>query len=171
MSTVSVCHYPITRLWHELIYLPLDIRDFPKSAAVKMLDITLKGLRNCVNLRACSWTRDGSLNSNILQALQTLDSLQELEINGHDDGNYDPDLLKGFTGLTRISLIMPSAAVIHRLRSWIGLTGSTLQTLMLICKVSTLPVQSLFPLYVSSLDIAVSDRQCSGVPGSLSCES
>jgi len=118
---------------------PLDIRDFPKSfspAAIKILDIVLKGLRNCVNLRACTWTRDGSLNSDILQALQASSSLQELEINGHDDGNYDPDLLKGFTGLTRISLIMPSAAVINRLGPWIKLARNTLQTLTLVCKVS-----------------------------------
>lgn len=98
---------------------------------------------NCVNLRACTWTRDGSLNSDILRALQTSSSLQELEINGHDDGNYDPDLLKGFTGLNRISLIMPSAAVINRLASWIELTGDTLQTLMLICKTSPLVTDSI----------------------------
>lgn len=111
-----------------------------------MLDITLNGLKNCVNLRACTWTRDGSLNSDILRALQMSSSLQELEINGHDDGNYDPDILEGFTGLTRISLIMPSAAVISRLGSWIGLTGHTLQTLTLICKVSPLFTYSVLSL-------------------------
>jgi len=121
----------------------LEIRAFPKalSSELDMLDIIPKGLRNCTNLRACTWTRDGSLNSDILRALQTSGSLRELEINGHDDGNYDPDLLKGFANLTRISLIMPSGSVIAQLKSWMELTGNTLKALTLICKVN-------FPSYL-----------------------
>lgn len=122
--------------------------------------MTLQGLKNCVNLRACTWTRDGSLNSDILRALQTSNSLQELEINGHDDGNYEPDILKGFTGLTRISLIMPSAAVINGLGSWLELTGKSLRNLTLICKVSPFfhVCNFYLLLYISIPVIALSNR-------------
>jgi len=132
-STLAHCH-------HLARYVVrLEIGYFPKAFSadgLEMLDVVLKGLKNCINLRACKWTRDGSLNSDIVRALQTSDALRELEINGRDDGNYDPDLLKEFTSLTRISLVMPSGSVISRLKPWTELTGDTLQTLKLICKVS-----------------------------------
>ncbi|RDB17281.1 hypothetical protein Hypma_001720 [Hypsizygus marmoreus] len=118
----------------------LDIRDFPKAFTLTgfgSLDMVLTGLRNCVNLRACTWTRDGSLNSGILTALQASGMLRELEINGRSEDNYDPDLLHGFTHLTRISIIMPSGPVVDRLRIWMALTGNTLQNLTLICKVTS----------------------------------
>ncbi|GLB39724.1 hypothetical protein LshimejAT787_0702340 [Lyophyllum shimeji] len=115
----------------------LDIREFPKAITLAELGETvLRGLRNCTNLRACTWTRDGSLTSGILQALQTSGTLQELEINGRCENNYDPALLQGFTQLSRVVLIMPSAPVVGRLCPWMRLTGGTLQSLTLICKAS-----------------------------------
>ncbi|KIY51589.1 hypothetical protein FISHEDRAFT_36872 [Fistulina hepatica ATCC 64428] len=118
----------------------LVIRDFPKSASGEAAiagDIFSFGLRNCVHLRACTWTRDGSLTSKILQALSALPFLEDLEINGHSDGNYRPQLLLSFTKLRRLSIIMPSASVAEQLVPWSHLTGSSLRDLTLICKSST----------------------------------
>lgn len=116
-----------------------EIRDFPKAFSGEiagLMDTVIDGLRNCVNLRACTWTRDGSLHSGILSALQSSKELKGLEINGHSDGNYDPRLLMKFTHLNSISIIMPSASVVGQLHSWMQLTGGTLRSLTLICKVS-----------------------------------
>ncbi|KAF9011769.1 hypothetical protein BDQ17DRAFT_1344798 [Cyathus striatus] len=121
--------------------LRAEIRDFPKSQANTEIDIAeliLRGLRNCINLRSCTWTRDGSLTSDILKALQTSDQLKELEINGHHEGNYDPVVLQSFGHLTKISLIMPSGAVVNQLIHWLSTTGDTLKSLTLICKSSTI---------------------------------
>jgi hypothetical protein len=115
-----------------------EIRDFPKAVANidnNVLRHVLRGLENCVNLRSCTWTRDGSLDSNILKALHQCKQLRELELNGNNIGNYDPELLLGFTELHRISLIMPTIPVISQLRPWISATGATLRSLTLICKV------------------------------------
>ncbi|KAG5643518.1 hypothetical protein DXG03_000710 [Asterophora parasitica] len=89
-----------------------EIREFPKGISDDNLDTNvLQGLRNCINLLACTWTRDGSLNSDVLKALQALDTLRELEINGRSEDNFNPKLLTGFTRVSRIGLIMPSAPV------------------------------------------------------------
>lgn len=98
--------------------------------------MVVKALKNCVNLQACTWTRDGSLDTFILETLHQCPRLEELEINGHDDGNYDPCLLLQFTHLRRISLIMPSGPVVGALKPWMALTGGTVQSLTLICKAS-----------------------------------
>ena len=131
----------------------------------RVFDDVLLGLKNCVNLRCCVWTRDGSLTSEILQALLCASTnvepnpgvedipleyfrkeelmgrlenrgLRELEINGRDGGFYDHTLLLGFVGLERISLIMPSVAVVSLLPKWTSLNHNTLRKLTLICKVS-----------------------------------
>ncbi|KAF5384073.1 hypothetical protein D9615_003422 [Tricholomella constricta] len=126
-----------------LLKPPPEIREFPKAISLDELGTNvLQGLRNCINLRACTWTRDGSLNSDILKALQTSGILQELEVNGRSEDNYNPALLQGFTRLARISLIMPSVPVVNHLSTWIANTGSTLQSLTLICKVVTNPPPS-----------------------------
>ncbi len=131
--------------------------------AQRVFDDVLQGLKNCVNLRRCTWTRDGSLTSEILQALLCASAnvepdseikdipleyfhkeeltmrlenhgLRELEVNGHD-GYYNRVLLLGFVGLERISLIMPSAPVVALLPTWASLNHKTLRKLTLICKV------------------------------------
>ncbi|KAF4613324.1 hypothetical protein D9613_010978 [Agrocybe pediades] len=134
----------------------LEIRDFPKALPDADGDIMKQvqdGLRNCTNLRACTWTRDGSLDSDILRVLHSCQNLEELELNGHNDGHYDPRLLLGFTHLRRISIIMPSAAVVSQLRPWLSLTGDTLRSLTLICKASTFVtdqiLESLAPFLVN----------------------
>ncbi|KAJ7271162.1 hypothetical protein C8J57DRAFT_1508112 [Mycena rebaudengoi] len=120
--------------------LKLEIRDFPKSLVTADLteNLVLAGLNNCANLQACTWTRDGSLNSPILTVLHGLNTLRELEINGNSEGHYDAQLLPNFTHMQRISLIMPSARVVGQLNSWMALTGPTLRSLTLICKMSPL---------------------------------
>ncbi|TFK31402.1 hypothetical protein BDQ12DRAFT_694220 [Crucibulum laeve] len=117
----------------------LEVRDFPKALSfpdIDIFDIVVMGLRNCTALRSCTWTRDGSLSSDILDALKASEELQELEINGHSDGNYDPKLLLQFNHLTKISIIMPSVPVIGALEGWLTQTGKTLRSLTLVCKSS-----------------------------------
>ncbi|OAX42235.1 hypothetical protein K503DRAFT_734074 [Rhizopogon vinicolor AM-OR11-026] len=125
----------------------LEIRVFPKGLPSlehnKLLDLCIRGIRNCINLRSCAWTRDGSLESAILHALQQCPQLKELEINGHDSGYYNPIILAQFSKLSKISLIMPSAQVIEVLPSWISVVGSTLRSLTIICKASILVTDNL----------------------------
>lgn len=183
-----------------------EIRDFPKSllgtspSYLALLHDCMVGLQNCITLKSCTWTRDGSLTSEILNALSAryvaptlpqdprslspeasfdlLDTgfatlslasasskinsdlttekkshsdsrldqattrapLKELEINGHSDGNFNPMLLLKFDKLRKISLIMPSDGVLETLPRWAGVTGTTLRSLTLICKVCRLSV-------------------------------
>ncbi|KAJ7510664.1 hypothetical protein B0H11DRAFT_2168467 [Mycena galericulata] len=132
--------------------LRLEIRDFPKSVGREDLEeLVIAGLRNCVNLRACTWTRDGALNSAVLTVLQTRDSLAELEINGHSDGHYDARILATFSHLQKLSLIMPSADVVGQLPPWMGYTGGTLRSLTLICKMSPLVTDGVLEAIAPSL--------------------
>ena len=116
------------------------IRDFPKALQSDdydvIVDACLSGIRNCVNLQACTWTRHGSLTSSVLQTLATCSRLQELEINGEHAGYYDPDILPRFSHLRKLSLIMPSVVVSHVLVPWMQNTGETLRHLSVICKAS-----------------------------------
>jgi hypothetical protein len=118
--------------------MSLEIRDFPKGLSMtayeKLLVLCRDGLKNCINMRRCSWTRDGSVNSWILRALQECRNLVELELNGNHN-SYDAILLREFDSLQKISLILPSANVLDMLPSWIRVTGPTLRSLTLICKV------------------------------------
>ncbi|OCH90186.1 hypothetical protein OBBRIDRAFT_777389 [Obba rivulosa] len=133
----------------------LVIRDFPKeqwgSAHEKVLDHCLRGLRNCVYLRSCTWTRDGSLTSEILEALVESPQLAALEINGRDGWDYDHRILTRFTHLQRLSIIMPSSRVVGILPAWFTVTGATLRHLTLICKTSTLVTDSLLSRIAPSL--------------------
>ncbi|KAF9026810.1 hypothetical protein BDZ89DRAFT_987670 [Hymenopellis radicata] len=136
----------------------LEIRDFPKGLSSDTDDISnsvIKALGNCINLTACSWTRDGSLNSEILQVLHRLPYLEKLEINGHDQGNYNPRHLSSFTHLKTISIIMPSASVIATFPTWFAVTGHSLTSLTLICKSSTLITEEILAgisKYLCNLD-------------------
>ncbi|KAI0767578.1 hypothetical protein C8Q74DRAFT_1281089 [Fomes fomentarius] len=119
----------------------LAIRDFPKALQSEeydqILDACLAGIRNCVNLRTCTWTRHGSLTSSVLETLADCSRLQELEINGENTGYYDPMILPRFSHLRKLSLIMPSAAVANTLLPWTRSASATLQYLSIICKSST----------------------------------
>ncbi|OSD01016.1 hypothetical protein PYCCODRAFT_1370033 [Trametes coccinea BRFM310] len=122
----------------------LVIRDFPKALQSEdhdtILELCLNGIRNCVNLKACTWTRHGSLTSRVLETLVECPRLSELEVNGQHNNYYDPRILPQFTHLRKLSLIMPSGAVINILPSWTQNAQETLQYLSLICKAS-LPVE------------------------------
>ena len=116
------------------------IRDFPKAIATaeleQILSLCLHGLRNCINLRAFHWTRDGSLSTSILQTLNSLPSLCELEINGHSDGYYDPTTLLQFTRLRKITLILPGSKIVNLLPAWTACMAGTLRHLTLIFEAS-----------------------------------
>ncbi|KAI0324544.1 hypothetical protein GY45DRAFT_1349369 [Cubamyces sp. BRFM 1775] len=119
----------------------LVIRDFPKALQSEehdmILDLCLNGIRNCTDLRACTWTRHGSLTTRVLETLVNCSKLCELEINGQHNNYYNPRILPQFTHLRKLSLIMPSGPVIATLPSWMHNTRETLQYLSLICKSST----------------------------------
>ena len=116
-----------------------EIRDFPKGLDSCYLDglfdHCLRGIANTVNLRSCTWTRDGSLRSSILLAMLKHQSLQELEINGRHGGNYDHTILPQFTRIKRIKLIMPSQPVIEALPAWLKALVDPLQSLSIVSKV------------------------------------
>lgn len=118
-----------------------ELRDFPKaiysSESYEALNKScLRGLSNCATLRSCTWTRDHTLSSEILEVLSNCPALRELEINGHATGTYNPQLLLRFGSLAKISLIMPSADVVEILPNWVEKTGKTLTALHILCKVS-----------------------------------
>ncbi|KAI9060041.1 hypothetical protein FKP32DRAFT_1613869 [Trametes sanguinea] len=119
----------------------LVIRDFPKALQSEehdaILELCLNGIRNCIDLKACTWTRHGSLTSRVLETLVECPRLSELEVNGQHNNYYDPRILPRFTHLRKLSLIMPSGGVIDILPSWTHNTQETLQYLSLICKSST----------------------------------
>ncbi|KAJ8522413.1 hypothetical protein ONZ45_g1000 [Pleurotus djamor] len=113
----------------------LEIRDFPKAQHEGRSNIFSRGLRNCINLRHCVWTRDGSLNDEIIRSLSELKQLQSLTINGHSTSEYNERLLLQIRGLRDVSLIMPSLGVVDTLSDWAAV--SSLRSLELICKSSS----------------------------------
>lgn len=106
------------------------------------MDLYPKGLKSCVQLRVCAWTRDGSLTSAILQSLARCPELSDLTINGESASHYHPiDLVQ--LRLRKISLIMPSTPVLKILPGWIQATGPSLTSLALICKACLFPMHAL----------------------------
>ncbi|KAK2460845.1 hypothetical protein APHAL10511_007315 [Amanita phalloides] len=189
-ATLASCPHLARHVRH------LEIRDFAKNLRLqaddhskRVFDDVLQGLKNCVNLHRCTWTRDGSLTSEILQALlsasanveqrcetrevsgecneqsivQENRNLRELEINGHDEGLYDRTLLLGFVGLKRISLIMASAAVVSLLPMWTSLNHNTLRRLTLVCKVSSVVTDEVLVTLAPTLD-RLEELQLTGCP-------
>ncbi|KIY67243.1 hypothetical protein CYLTODRAFT_437122 [Cylindrobasidium torrendii FP15055 ss-10] len=119
----------------------LAIHAFPRSLPLDELDvmnIVASAVKNCVNLKVCAWTRDGSLTSDVLRSLGGLHHLRKLEINGHDQGNFQARLLLQLTRLNTITIIMPSAAVIALLPEWFEALAENLTGLTLICKSTSL---------------------------------
>ncbi|KAI0078087.1 hypothetical protein K474DRAFT_1594707 [Panus rudis PR-1116 ss-1] len=116
----------------------LTIRDFPRAVLLgkreEIISLCLLGIRNCVNLRACTWTRHGSISTALLEAFQQLPHLTDLEINGENHWQYKADTLRHFNHLRKLSLIMPSSSVVGILHEWIPVTAHTLRHLSLICK-------------------------------------
>jgi len=132
-----------------------ELRDFPKAVySTKSYDSLtsscLRGLANCTTLRSCTWTRDKTLSTEILEVISsTCFSLKELEINGHATGTYNPEVLLRFTSLNKISLIMPSLSVIEILPNWLQKTGETLTAFHILCKVCKVPQPFLVSTYFS----------------------
>ena len=89
-----------------------------------------------MNLQACVWTRDGTLNSAILEELSKCPQLDSLEINGKHTYSFDPLLLLNFHRLRRLQVIMPSGEVIKVVPSLLIGSSNTLESLSLICRVS-----------------------------------
>ncbi|OCB90530.1 hypothetical protein A7U60_g2264 [Sanghuangporus baumii] len=120
------------------VHVQPELRDFPKAisrdSANQLTHLCVSGLANCVNLTSCTWTRDGTLKEDILEALSRCPSLQAIEINGRHAHNYDPELLHRFARLRRISVIMPTAEVVHALPGCFQRNLETLQELTIICK-------------------------------------
>ncbi|KAA1474576.1 hypothetical protein DENSPDRAFT_841180 [Dentipellis sp. KUC8613] len=126
----------------------LDIRDFSQSFLSSsryqhLLEYCLRGIQHTTHLRSCAWTRDGSLQNRVLEALQGCPDLCELEITGNHEGNYDPPTLLGFRNLRKISIIKPSRPVLDLLPRWLGYTGHSLRSLSLIYQDSTLVTDNL----------------------------
>ncbi|KAJ8700578.1 hypothetical protein PTI98_003591 [Pleurotus ostreatus] len=118
----------------------LELRDFPKGPEISVYGVAvfLRALDNCINLQRCIWTRDGSLNNEILKSLSALPQLRSLTINGHSARFYDARCLLNIRGLCDICVIMPSAEVVRVLVEWTELNASTLRGLEIICKTSPL---------------------------------
>lgn len=95
------------------------------------------GLRNCINLRSCRWTRDGTISDEILHILRR-QQLKDLEINANPKGYFTPSTLLGFKNLERLTLIMPDSQIIRLLPRWCSFTGHSLRTLSIICKSDSL---------------------------------
>jgi len=119
------------------------------------MDWYAKGLENCVQLKACTWTRYGSLTSNILTSLGKCPELTDITINGELSWDYEPMDLVQLLHISNISLIMPSVSVLRILPRWLPATGRSLTSLMLICKedihVTDSLLESLSP-YLSQLE-------------------
>ncbi|KAL4071711.1 hypothetical protein J3A83DRAFT_4358163 [Scleroderma citrinum] len=119
----------------------LDIRVFPKGlhssfSHLSLLDLCVRAIKNCVNLKSCTWTRDGSLHATVLESLSSdCPQLEELEINGNSVG-YDPVVLTRFQKLQKISLIMPNRSVLDTLPAWMFAAGARLRSLTITCKAS-----------------------------------
>jgi hypothetical protein len=98
------------------------------------MDIFIKGLENCVHLKACIWSRDGSLTSHILTSLARCPELTDITLNGGSSPFYDPMDLVQLLRPRKISLIMPSISVVGILLHWLRAIGQSLTSLSLICK-------------------------------------
>ncbi|KAG8703946.1 hypothetical protein FRC09_003855 [Ceratobasidium sp. 395] len=113
----------------------LDFRVFPTPFTVdeklELVRLACQAIDRCVNLISCSWTRDGSLYSKIIESLAGLKKLKSLEINGRP-GRWTawvPDDLFRFRHLESLTLIMPVQAVTEILPAWTAQNSETLQSL------------------------------------------
>ncbi|KAI0258580.1 hypothetical protein BC834DRAFT_926482 [Gloeopeniophorella convolvens] len=129
----------------------LEVRDFPKAhgsvqSYEQLRDWCTRGLENAVHLRSCTWTRDGSLTSDILRSLSKCPELTEIAINGGHTGHYGPRDLVQLLRLRKISLIMPSIPVLSIIPYWLECMGKSLTNLTLICKADIHVTDSLLSL-------------------------
>ncbi|CAE7131780.1 unnamed protein product [Rhizoctonia solani] len=118
----------------------LELRDFPTHLSFderhRIVELATQAISNCINLRSCSCTRDGTLSTRMLQGLAGLKSLKELEINAKPGafGAWTPEDLLAFQGLQSLTLIMPARSVVELLPEWSAKNRDTLESLVIICK-------------------------------------
>jgi hypothetical protein len=98
----------------------------------------LNALKRCINLRICVWTRDGSLSAPIIDSLASCPRVEDITINGRTEGHYLPQSILKFSNLKRLTIIMPSAAIVSLLPIYFLGLGTTLTHFSLICKVCLL---------------------------------
>ncbi|QRV98926.1 hypothetical protein RhiJN_26945 [Ceratobasidium sp. AG-Ba] len=121
----------------------IDFRDYPTHLTVdeklQLIALASRAITNCVNLLSCSWTRDGSLNTKIIESLANLEKLRALEINGRPGPwtAWVPEDLLQFRQLHSLTLIMPVQAVVEVLPEWAAQNSETLESLVVICKSTT----------------------------------
>jgi hypothetical protein len=134
---------------------PKVIQDFPKAqdsfAYEHLTDLCTRGLENCVQLRRCTWTRDGSLTSHTLRSLGKCPELTDISINGRNFDLYEPEDLLHLLHLHKISLITPSMPILKILPSWIQATANSLTSLALICGASESSMRSFNALFIHRL--------------------
>ncbi|KZV96618.1 hypothetical protein EXIGLDRAFT_833463 [Exidia glandulosa HHB12029] len=111
--------------------------------ASEVEDLCSKSLANLVNLRSCSWTRDGSFSNSVIEALARMDTLRGLEFNGHSGIEYSPRMLLSLRHLTKVSIIMPDRETAMILPEWLDILAPSLRSLSLICKSSGLITDSM----------------------------
>ncbi|CAE6506020.1 unnamed protein product [Rhizoctonia solani] len=118
----------------------LEFRDFPTHLSSdgrhRIIALATQAISNCINLRSCSWTRDRTLSTSVLQRLAELKLLKELEINAKPGafGAWIPEDLLAFRGLQSLTLIMPARSVVELLPEWTAKNRDTLESLVIICK-------------------------------------
>ncbi|CAE6408103.1 unnamed protein product [Rhizoctonia solani] len=135
----------------------LQLRDFPTHLSFDerhhIINLATQAISNCLNLRSCSWTRDGSLSTSMIQELASLNSLKELEINAKPGafGAWVPEDLLGFRNLQSLTLIMPARSVVELLPAWCRENKDTLESLVIICKSAPYPNDDILQNMLPSL--------------------
>lgn len=101
----------------------LEIRSYPppQMLTTSLAARTLLAFLALPNLTSFAFTRDHSLSPQLLHAVATcMPALQELEINAHSTGSFDPVSLLQIKGpLVKLSLLMPDRRVVGVLEEWL----------------------------------------------------
>ena len=104
-----------------------------------------------MHLKACTWTRDGSLTSEIISCLAGCPELTDITLNGGYSPHYEPIDLVQLLRPRKVSLIMPCVSVVRILPHWLRAIGQSLTSLSLICKACIFSVW--MPLTVSFIHV------------------
>ena len=118
----------------------VELRDFPRISWLRtrnahLIDLAVDAIKNCVNLQSCTWTRDGTCTTELLEQLSACPKLTELELNGHHTYSYSPDALHKFEHLQKLRIIMPSKEVVFALPRLFERNCHHLRSVSIICKV------------------------------------
>jgi hypothetical protein len=131
------------------------IKDFPKAHDAFAYEQTrvwcARGLENCVQIRCCALTKDGSITFNVLKSLGKCPELTDIAINGNHSGLYEPGDLLQLLHLHKISLIGPTRPILEILPTWFQATGKSLTTLALMCEARQSSMRVLDALFIHTL--------------------